>query len=109
MKRTLWAAVGLTVLVILGRAYVWFAGSVTVHDETGSVTAAVITNGELEYPLNRLPGGTFFRVMPRFDGLIEVRCRNGSTHRDTYVTHHSETTVRVVDDAPCRFETEQDD
>ena len=75
----------------------------TVHDDTGSVTAAVTTNGETEYPLYRLPDGTFFRVMPRFDGEIEVRCRDGSTHRGEYVTYHMNVSVRVIEDAPCRF------
>jgi hypothetical protein len=41
--------------------------------------------------------------MPRFDGEIEVRCRDASAHRGEYVTHHMHVTVRVIEDAPCRF------
>jgi hypothetical protein len=103
MKRAFRLGIGLFAIAAVGCGYVWFSGSVTVHDETGSVTAAVITNGETEYPLYRLPGGTFFRVMPRFDGEIEVRCGDGSAHREEYVTHHMRVSVRVIDDAPCRF------
>ena len=103
MKRAVRLGIGLFALAAVACGYVWFYGSVTVHDEIGSVTAAVITNGELEYPLHRLPGGTFFRVMPRFDGEIEVRCLNGSTARGAYVSHHMHTSVRVNEDAPCRF------
>jgi hypothetical protein len=103
MKRAVRVGIGLSSLAIVTCGYVWFSGSVTVHDSTGSVTAAVITNGEIEYPLYRLPGGIFFRVMPGLDGEIEVHCRNGSTHRGEYVTHHQQTSVRVIEDAPCRF------
>jgi hypothetical protein len=103
MKRAFRSGICIAGLAVLGYGYVWFSGSVTVHDDTGSVTAAVITNGRIEYPLFRLPGGTFFRVMPRFDGEIEVRCRDGSTQRGEYVTHHMSVSVRVTDDAPCRF------
>jgi hypothetical protein len=103
MKRAVTLGIGLFVLAVVACGYVWFHGSVTVHDETGSVTAAVITNGEIEYPLYRIPGGAFFRVMPRFDGEIEVRCRDGSSHRGEYVTHHQHLSVRVIADAPCRF------
>ena len=103
MRRAVRLSIGLSALAVVGLGYVWLAGSVIVHDETGSVTAAVITNGEIEYRLQRLPGGTFFRVVPRFDGEIEVRCRNGSVHRGGYVTHHTSVSVRVVEDAPRPF------
>jgi hypothetical protein len=103
MKRGVRLSLGLFALAAVACGYVWFHGSVTVHDETGSVTAAVITDGEVEYPLYPLPGGTFFRVMPRFDGEIEVRCRNGSTDRGAYVSHHMHTAVRVIEDVPCGF------
>ena len=103
MKPPVQLGIGLFALTAVGCGYVWWYGSATVHDDTGSVVAAVITNGRIEYPLYRLPGGTFFRVMPRFDGEIEVRCQSGSTDRGAYVSHHMHTSVRVIDDAPCRF------
>ncbi len=103
MKRVVGLGIGVFALAVVAYGYLWFSGSVTVHDETGSVRAAVVTNGAIEYPLYRLPGGYFFRVMPRFDGEIEVRCRDGSTQRGEYVTHHHHTSARVIGDAPCRF------
>jgi hypothetical protein len=103
MKRAAQLGIGLLMLTGLAYGYAWFSGSVTVHDDTGNLASAVVTNGKIEYPLYRLPGGTFFRVMPRFDGEIEVRCRDGSSHRGEYVSHHMHASVRVIEDSPCRL------
>lgn len=83
-------------------AYVGVSGSVIVHDRTGDVASAVLTNDHVERPLRRLPGGTFVGI-PDFDGVVEVRCRDGSKDRSGYVTGGLHTSVRVVGSAPCRL------
>jgi hypothetical protein len=57
MERAVQLGLGLFALAAVSCGYVWFSGSVTVQDDTGNVTTAVITNGETEFPLFRLPGG----------------------------------------------------
>lgn len=103
MKRTAWILVSLCVLSLAGWAYVWFYGSVIVYDDTGRVASAVITNDDTEWPLFRLPGNVFFRVPPRGDGEIEVRCQDGSSARGEYVSHQMHVSVRVVEDAACQL------
>ena len=78
--------------------WLWVSGSVMVFDDTGDVVEAVATDDRSEQRLYRLPGGTFY-AMPRVEGEIEVRCRDGSKHRAGYVTRHFHTWVRV--EVPC--------
>ena len=89
-------------LGVTGCAYVGVSGSVIVHDRTGDVTSAVLTNDDSERSLRRLPGGTFFGI-PDFDGGVEVRCRNGSKAQGGYVTSGLHTSVTVVGSKPCRL------
>jgi hypothetical protein len=93
--------IGVAALVFAGLVYVWFFGSAIVHDETGAVESAVITNDRQEQALIALPGGYFFAV-PGMEGVIEVRCRGGARGRAGYVTGHFQTWVKVIGDAPCR-------
>ena len=95
-----WLGIGVAILGIASYAYVGFFGSAVVHDETGEVASAVITNDRREQALMRLPGGLFFAV-PDMEGTIEVRCRNGARARAGYVTGHMHTSVRVAGGAPC--------
>jgi hypothetical protein len=60
----------------------------------------MVTNGREEQALLRLPGGLFFAV-PRLEGTIEVRCRNGARVRFGYVTGGMQTSVRVSGPVPC--------
>ena len=78
----------------------WIAGSVVVVDKTGEVASAVATTGSYEQPLWHLPGG-FFVGIPRLEGTIEVRCRDGTSRQMGYVTGHMHTWVKVVGDVPC--------
>ena len=88
-----------------GCAYIAVSGSTIVHDDIGAVASAIITNDDVERPLWRLPGGTFF-AFPAFDGVIEVRCKDGSKAQAGYVTAGLHTSVRVVGSGPCRVSEE---
>lgn len=102
MRRYLeWLAIGATALALAGAVYVLIFGSAIVHDETGEVMSAVITNDHEEQALLSLPGGLFFAV-PGLEGVIEVRCRNGVTGRAGYVTGYTHTSIRVRGGTPCR-------
>lgn len=103
MKYVKWTFVALCGLALFGWTYVQLKGSVIVRDETGRVESAVIINSVAEWPLFRLPGGLFFRIPPRADGEIEVRCSDGSSARGGYVTNNTHISVRVVGDAPCQL------
>ena len=102
MKRAASIFVTLCAALLAALAYVSFYGSVIVHDDTGKVISAVITNGQTEWSLLKLPGGKFFRVPPRADGEIEVRCSDGSSDRGEYVSHNTHVAVRVAE-IPCRL------
>lgn len=100
MTRWAWIGIFMMVVAIAASAYVGFFGSAIVHDDTGGVASAVVTNDQGEQRLMRLPGGVFFAV-PAMEGVIEVRCRNGRKAQAGYVTGHLHTSVRVVGDIPC--------
>jgi hypothetical protein len=101
MRRAAWVGIVVTVFGFGGCAYITVSGLAVVHDDTGEVASAVITNDHEERSLWRLPGGTFFGF-PSFDGQIEVRCNDGSKARGGYVTAGLHTSVRVVGSTPCR-------
>ena len=75
------------------------AGSAVVRDRSGQVASAVVTDGLRTQPLWRLPGGLFVAI-PRIEGTIEVRCRDGTSHQQGYVTGHMHTWV-VVEGPEC--------
>jgi hypothetical protein len=91
-------------LVTALAALVWLEGSVVVIDHTGQVGSAVITDGgtpPTEARLHRLWNGYFYGI-PGFEGVIEVRCREGERRQWGYVNSHIHTTVRVVGQRPCQ-------
>jgi hypothetical protein len=100
MRRLACAGIGLAGLGFAGLLFISVAGSVVVHDETGEVASAMVTNGREEQALWRLPGGLFFAV-PGMEGEVEVRCRNGARARWGYVTGYMHTSVRVTGTVPC--------
>ncbi len=100
MRYVRWTALGLVLPGFAGCVYVGTFGSAIVHDETGEVVGAVVTNDHREQALLRLPGRLFFAI-PRMEGTIEVRCRNGAKARWGYVTGSVHTSIRVTGPIPC--------
>lgn len=92
------------ILIPAMAAFLWLQGSAVVIDDTGQVASAVVTDGgdpATEQRLYRLWGGHFYAI-PGFEGVIEVRCRNGARKQWGYVNSHMHTRVRVVGQAPCQ-------
>lgn len=102
MKTRYW--VGATVLVAVAVvAALELAGSVLVLDPGQNVESArVVTSDGRTQPLYSLPGNRFYTV-PKLEGDVEVRCRNGSTVRGGYVTPHMETRLEVKSSSGCRL------
>ncbi len=100
MRWLRWSVITLAVLGLAGCLYVGLFGSAVVRDEGGEVVVAVITNDREEQALLRLPGGLFFAV-PKMEGTIELRCRDGSRRQWGYVTGHMHTWLRVEPGAGC--------
>jgi len=100
MRWLRWALIALALLGLARCLYVGLFGSAIVHDDTGEVVSAVITNALQEQALLRLPGGIFFAV-PDMEGTIEIRCRDGSRQRWGYVTGSMQTRLRVEPGAGC--------
>jgi hypothetical protein len=93
--------VAVAILIPLVVGWFWLAGSAVVVDETGGVTSAVVTDDSgTEQPLHRLWNGYFYAI-PKMEGTIEVRCRNGARKQAGYVTGHVHTKIRVVGHKPC--------
>jgi hypothetical protein len=81
--------------------YVAVAGSAEVIDQTSGVVSAVITNSEgTQQPLRHLWAGHFYAI-PRMEGTIEIRCRNGLRKQWGYVTSNEHTKIKVVGGTPC--------
>ena len=101
MKMRYW--VGITVIVaVTAFAAFKLAGSVVVIDPAQQVASArVVTSDGRGQPLYRLPGNRFYTV-PRLEGEVEVRCRNGATVRAGYVTPHLATWLEVEPGSECR-------
>jgi hypothetical protein len=98
-RRALLAA--FVAIALLGWGYLWLAGSAVVVDETGGVESAYIVAGPgWEQPLHQLWNGYFYAI-PRLEGSIEVRCRDGTRKIRGYVTSHAHTKLRVVGETPC--------
>ena len=92
------------ILIAAAAGWLWVQGSAVVIDDTGQVASAVITDGGVpptEARLYRLWSGRFFGI-PGFEGVIEVRCRNGARKQWGYVTPHMHTIVRMVGPRPCQ-------
>jgi hypothetical protein len=92
------------ILITAVAGFLWLQGSAVVIDDTGQVASAVITDGgspPTDARLYRLWNGYFYGV-PRFEGTIEVRCRNGARKQWGYVIHGLHTRVRLVGQTPCQ-------
>ena len=100
MRRLAKVGIALAGLGFAGAWYISVVRLVIVHDETGEVVSAVVTNDRSEQALWRLPFGLFVAV-PGMEGIVEVRCRNGARTRWGYVTSYMDTSVRVVGEVPC--------
>lgn len=99
---------GPSTIVLLGLAYIWLAGSAVIVDETHGVESAfIVTSDGREQSLHRLWSGYFYAI-PRVEGTIEVRCRDGSRKSWGYVTGYMHTKIRVIGDTPCARLVEAD-
>ncbi len=96
--------VGITVIVAVGGIAAFkLAGSVVVLDSERQVASArVVTGDGRAQSLHRLPGNPFYAV-PKLEGVVEVRCRNGATARGGYVTPHMTTSLTVEPGSECRL------
>ncbi|MBP1858408.1 hypothetical protein [Rhizobium herbae] len=73
------------ILLVSVWGFFWVSGWAIVVDETQGVQTAVITNsGGAEQKLHRLWNG-FFYTIPQMDGVIEVRCADGTRKQWGYV------------------------
>lgn len=93
--------IGAVIIVLVGAAYLWMAGSAVVLDETGAVESAyVVTRDGREQRLGRMWSG-HFDAIPRLEGFIRVRCRDGSTKDTGYAAPHMHSRIRIAGETPC--------
>lgn len=85
MRKVLWVASIAVALPLFASLWLFLTGTVVVRDRTAGVASAVLTNGERERRLHRLPGGMFVGI-PTWDAEVEIRCRDGSSRRNSYVS-----------------------
>ena len=86
-------------LVLLLWIIALILGTVIVRDKGGDVVAAHVVAHGRSQALWRLPGGLFVAI-PQMEGTVEIRCRDGSTQQQGYVTSHTNTWL-VVDGPGC--------
>jgi len=101
-SRGLFWLIGTLSLALLVHLYLIFVGSAVVVDETGGVISATVTNSDprQRQALTRLWDGYFYAI-PDMEGVIEIRCRDGTIHEQGYVTGNMHTKIRVVGNRPC--------
>ncbi len=95
----IFAIVAMVVMMVF--AFVAIQGVVKVNDYSGQVIAARVSNVWGAYqPLHEIFDGTWVTI-PRLEGSIEVRCRDGSERNMGYVTQHMSTSVEVPKGGNC--------
>ncbi|HYD13933.1 MAG TPA: hypothetical protein VEC11_13875 [Allosphingosinicella sp.] len=100
-RRLGWAAGGAGLVILVGFFYVSLMGSAVVVDRKGQVlSAAIVTSDGRTQALLDLPGGYFFAI-PRIEGTIELRCRDGLRPQWGYVTGHMHTRLDVEPGTGC--------
>jgi len=77
-------------------------GLMVVRDSTGQVVGATATNDIDVQPLYSMPGGVFIGF-PQLEGVIEIRCKDGSRRQNWYITRSYPTWVTVTGVHPCRY------
>ena len=100
LKRLAWLMGGLGLLAAAAM-FVNIAGLVVVRDTTGQVVSAVVTDGYQVQPLHHVRRGLFVTI-PRMEGVVEIRCRDGSINQHGQVHAYMHTRVKVVGELPCR-------
>ncbi|WP_121114326.1 hypothetical protein [Croceibacterium ferulae] len=94
VRRRIIPAVAAATLALLG-AMLWVMGSTVVIDRSRNVLSATITDsGGTTQALHRLPGRIFYTI-PRIEGAIALRCRDGSREQWSYVTQHMHSWLHV--------------
>ena len=101
ISRTICVFLGAGVATAIAGAVLWVARSAVVMDKNGQVVSVVVTNaGGTVQSLYRLPGGNFYAI-PAMEGVIEIRCRDGSKQQRGYVTGNLHTWLRVDPGSGC--------
>lgn len=102
--KTVYGYAGAALVALALWAVLWIEGSAIVLDRGGQVDSAVITNGAIHGPIEqrlyRLPFGIFYAI-PRLEGMIEVRCRDGSRKQLVYVAGYVHVWRRIGPDDGC--------
>jgi len=94
--------VSLPLLLVALLASIWVSGSVVVLDETAGVQQAWLTNQSgFEQRLTGPWGDRFFGI-PKLEGEIELRCRDGAVLRAGYVGPGLHTWIKVLGPSPCQ-------
>lgn len=102
-KTMLWGGMSATLFALLAYATFWIMGSAVVIDRSGQITSAMVTTGGDKprvQPMYALPFGAFYTV-PRLEGTITVRCRDGSQAQWGYVTGRMHTWLRLEAGQAC--------
>lgn len=99
MKGAIWV-----ICSVVGAAFVLLSlhvmGLMVVRDTTGQIVSAAATNNREVHPLYAVPGGLFVGFT-RVEGVIEIRCRDGSNSQRWYVTRTAPEWQTVVGPHPC--------
>ena len=89
------AAILLLAVAVIGTAWFWSRGGVTVHDRTGEVERASIVDWHGEHWLERSGSGAFSGA-PDGDGVVRIYCAGGRHLDHGYVTGGMDTEVTVT-------------
>lgn len=97
-----WIAIGGACVLLVTYLSVVLLGYVIVVDHSGQVVSATIigSDGVAQQPMYRLPGGRFVAI-PRIEGEVAIRCRDGSVGRGGYVTPHMPERLEVEPGKTC--------
>ena len=95
-----WSAI-VAVGFLLAACVGYLMGSVVLVDQGGQiVSASIVASDGASQPLYRLPGH-MFAAIPRIEGEISIRCRDGSARSSGYVTPHLHVWTKIGSDDGC--------
>ena len=97
------AAIVTASILLVGWLIFQILGYAIIIDRTGRlISATIVADDGAKQGFNKLPGNLYFAI-PRVEGEIALRCRDGSHEQGGYVTSHMHAWYELKAGSGCRI------